>query len=88
MTDVHTVVMKVVAAIVQDNGGDYVVTSTSKFVDLGFDRLDVQDVIMQVESIVNVSLPDDAINEQSAVCDLIELVEYRVWQEQHAATRP
>lgn len=77
--DVPAMVMQVVAAVVQDNGSDAVVTLQSRFgPDLEMDDLDIGEVIMKLEEITGTQLPDGEIGERSTISDLIALVEDRI----------
>lgn len=73
--DVPSIVKLVVTATVQDIGSDADVTDSSQFgPDLGMDMLDVDYIVMEVESITQVTIPNGEIDEQSTVSDLSSLV--------------
>lgn len=67
---------QIVAAVVHDYGlYANVVTQSSTFGDdLGMDGGDVHSVIIECEEAFKISIPDDAITEQSRVGELTELV--------------
>ena len=49
--------------------------STSFVKDLGFDELDMADVVMDVEDVFNMELPDEDLEKIKIVGDLVKFIE-------------
>lgn len=51
------------------------ITPQTNFKDLGLDSLDLMDLIIDAEKKLNILIPDEKLNEITAVEDLIKIIE-------------
>ncbi len=74
-----TTEQRVLACIAEVRGGNEGYTSNSSLIDdIGFDSLDIMELVMTIEEEFAIQLNDDEINKALIVSDYVKLVEQRL----------
>ena len=58
-----------------DIEGDEITPDTNLFLDLDFDELDLYDMVMSVEDVFEMELPDEELEKIKTIGDIIKFVE-------------